>query len=178
MRQAVTCGYELRAATSCSPTAACRCSEPPAPSPSTQLLPPATSTSTQLPACSARFSVPRLVEKLRALRQPYACRRRLMAQAPPRRAPFSSPTRDTPMRRALHLLAAASRVAAAPAAAQPPLKTLAKPDAEYAEPFTQINGVRELKDGRVIVSDVREKTVQLVDLKTGSAQKIGREGSG
>jgi hypothetical protein len=65
-----------------------------------------------------------------------------------------------------------------PAAAQSPLRTLAKPDAEYAEPFTQINGVRELKDGRVIVSDVREKTVQLVDLKAGSAQKIGREGSG
>ena len=82
------------------------------------------------------------------------------------------------MRRALHLLSAASLVAAVPAAAQAPLKTLAKPDVEYGEPFTQINGVRELKDGRVIVSDVREKTVQLVDLKTGSAQKIGREGSG
>ena len=82
------------------------------------------------------------------------------------------------MRRALHLLSAASLVAALPVAAQAPLKTLAKPDAEYAEPFTQINGVRELRDGRVIVSDVREKTVQLVDLKAGSAQKIGREGSG
>jgi hypothetical protein len=38
--------------------------------------------------------------------------------------------------------------------------------------------VRELRDGRLIVSDVREKTVQLVDLKAGSARKIGREGSG
>ena len=82
------------------------------------------------------------------------------------------------MRRAFHLLSAVSLAAAVPAAAQAPLRTLAKPDAEYAEPFTQINGVRELKDGRVIVSDVREKTVQLVDLKAGSAQKIGREGSG
>jgi hypothetical protein len=82
------------------------------------------------------------------------------------------------MRRALPLLSAASLAAALPAVAQAPLKTLAKPDAEYAEPFTQINGVRELKDGRVIVSDVRDKTVQLVDLKAGSAQKIGREGSG
>src|SRR5215218_1980398 len=89
-----------------------------------------------------------------------------------------SPTRDTPMRRTLHLLSAASLLAALPAAAQGPLKTLTKPDAEYAEPFTQINGVRELRDGRVIVSDVREKTVQLVDLKAGAAQKIGREGSG
>ena len=82
------------------------------------------------------------------------------------------------MRRTLHLLSAASLLAALPAAAQGPLKTLTKPDAEYAEPFTQINGVRELRDGRVIVSDVREKTVQLVDLKAGAAQKIGREGSG
>ena len=82
------------------------------------------------------------------------------------------------MRRTLHLLSAASFLAALPVAAQAPLKTLTKPEVEYEEPFTQINGVRELKDGRVIVSDVREKTVQLVDLKAGSAQKIGREGSG
>ena len=82
------------------------------------------------------------------------------------------------MRTTVHLLAAASLLATLPIAAQAPLKTLAKPDAEYAEPFTQINGVRELRDGRVIVSDVREKTVQLVDLKAGSATKIGREGSG
>jgi hypothetical protein len=82
------------------------------------------------------------------------------------------------MRRTPHVLAAATLLLALPAAAQAPLKTLTKPDAEYAEPFTQINGVRELRDGRVIVSDVREKTVQLVDLKAGTATKIGREGSG
>src|SRR5215213_2184431 len=82
------------------------------------------------------------------------------------------------MRTPVHLLTAASLLATLPVAAQAPLKTLAKPDAEYAEPFTQINGVRELRDGRVIVSDVREKTVQLVDLKAGSGTKIGREGSG
>jgi hypothetical protein len=82
------------------------------------------------------------------------------------------------MRRLLALLSVASTLAARPVIAQAPVRTLAKPDAEYAEPFTQINGVRELRDGRVIVSDVREKTVQIVDLKAGSAQKIGREGSG
>src|SRR5687767_6620310 len=82
------------------------------------------------------------------------------------------------MRRTLHLLSAASMLGALPLAAQAPLKTLAKPDVEYAEPFTQINGIRELRDGRVVVSDLREKTVQIVDLKAGSAQKIGREGSG
>ena len=82
------------------------------------------------------------------------------------------------MRRFLALLAVAAPLAARPAVAQAPVKTLTKPDVEYAEPFTLINGVRELRDGRVIVSDTREKTVQLVDLKAGTAQKIGREGSG
>src|SRR5437868_2058556 len=61
-------------------------------------------------------------------------------------------------------------------AGQKPL-TLAKPEAEYGEPFTQISGVRELKDGRVLVADARDKTLQLVDLK-GKATKVGREGSG
>lgn len=59
-----------------------------------------------------------------------------------------------------------------------PTRTLSKPDAEFSEPFTQIAGVRELKDGRLIVIDPRDKTVQVVDLKSGTATKIGREGSG
>jgi hypothetical protein len=63
------------------------------------------------------------------------------------------------------------------AAAQRPL-ALAKPEVEYAEPFTQITGLRALKDGRVLVADARDKTVQLVDLKGGQATKVGREGSG
>lgn len=59
-----------------------------------------------------------------------------------------------------------------------PTRTLSRPDAEYSEPFTQITGVRELKDGRVVVVDPRDKTVQVVDLKAGRATKLGREGSG
>jgi hypothetical protein len=92
--------------------------------------------------------------------------------------PPSSPNQDTPMHRTLPFITAAALLGALPVAAQAPLKTLTKPDVEYDEPFTQINGIRELRDGRVIVSDVREKTVQLVDLKAGSTRKIGREGSG
>jgi len=61
--------------------------------------------------------------------------------------------------------------------AQKPL-VLTKPEVEYSEPFTQISGVRELRDGRVIVADVRDKTLQLLDLKSGSSSKIGREGQG
>ena len=61
--------------------------------------------------------------------------------------------------------------------AQTPV-ALTKPDAELAEPFTQIAGVRELRDGRVIVVDRRDRTVMLVDFKAGTATRIGRTGAG
>ena len=68
---------------------------------------------------------------------------------------------------------------ATPALAQNvPTRALSKPDAEYSEPFTQVTGVRELKDGRLIVIDPRDKTVQVVDMARGTATKLGREGSG
>jgi hypothetical protein len=57
-------------------------------------------------------------------------------------------------------------------------RQLGKAEAEFADPFTAISAVRELKDGRVLVVDSRDKVVQLVDLKTGSATKVGREGQG
>jgi hypothetical protein len=82
------------------------------------------------------------------------------------------------MRRSLAFLAAASLAGTVPAVAQAPLKRLTNPDVEYSEPFTVINGIRELRDGRVIVSDVREKMVQVIDLVRQSATPVGREGSG
>jgi hypothetical protein len=71
-------------------------------------------------------------------------------------------------------------VAVAVASAQQtvPTRTLAKPDIEYGEPFSQLVGVRELKDGRVIVGDTRDRTLQIIDLAAGRATPIGREGSG
>jgi len=67
-----------------------------------------------------------------------------------------------------------------PAAAQsgPPTRTLSKPQFEYAEPFSSLGGFRELKDGRVIVADARDKVLQVIDLATGKSEKIGREGAG
>ena len=59
-----------------------------------------------------------------------------------------------------------------------PVKTLARPEVEFSEPFTALAGARELKDGRVVTVDPRDKTVQLIDLKSQSALKVGREGSG
>ena len=63
-------------------------------------------------------------------------------------------------------------------AQNPPLRTISKMELEYAEPFSCISGFRELSNGRVIISDAREKTLQLIDLRTGATTKIGREGQG
>ena len=57
-------------------------------------------------------------------------------------------------------------------------RQLTKPDAEFAEPFTAVSGIRELKDGRVVAIDSRDKIVQIVDFKAGTGTKVGREGSG
>jgi len=66
------------------------------------------------------------------------------------------------------------------AAQQPkvPVQTLSKPDATFDEPFTQVVGLRELKNGEVIVGDLRDRTLQKINLKTGAAVALSREGSG
>ncbi|MGH7694063.1 MAG: hypothetical protein ACRENH_03740 [Gemmatimonadaceae bacterium] len=78
------------------------------------------------------------------------------------------------------VILAASTLSALPelGAQQVQSRQLGKAETEFADPFTQIAGVRELKNGRVLVIDTRDKVVQLVDLKTGSATKVGREGQG
>jgi hypothetical protein len=82
-------------------------------------------------------------------------------------------------RAALVALVAIAPVIAAPLAAQTiPVVSLSRPEAEFAEPFDQVTAVRELRDGRVIVSDLLAKGVSLVDFRTGSATAIGREGQG
>src|SRR3954466_7221182 len=63
-------------------------------------------------------------------------------------------------------------------AAQPPTIRLGKPDAVHPAEWTDVVSVRELRDGRLIVLDARERVVKLVDMKTGSAIPIGRRGNG
>ncbi len=58
----------------------------------------------------------------------------------------------------------------------PDLRT--KPDAGSPDPFTQIAGVRELPDGRVIVTDQAEQLVRLVDFRQRSSRQLGRSGDG
>jgi len=67
-------------------------------------------------------------------------------------------------------------VPAAPA--QTPPRTLGRPTAELAEPFTRVAGVRELRDGRVIVLDAQDQSIHLVDLRSGATAPIGRQGDG
>lgn len=56
--------------------------------------------------------------------------------------------------------------------------SLGRPQAEFNQPFTQVGSVRELRDGRVLVVDTRDRTVQLIDFKSGAAKTVGRTGSG
>ena len=48
----------------------------------------------------------------------------------------------------------------------------------FPEPFSSINGLRELSDGRLIISDRTEQVVRFIDLETGDLQDIGRAGEG
>jgi hypothetical protein len=65
----------------------------------------------------------------------------------------------------------------APLIAQTPVP-LGRAEATLEEPFTLVSSVRELPGGKVIVVDARDKTIQLFDMRSGTATQIGREGSG
>ena len=64
------------------------------------------------------------------------------------------------------------------AAQQPAPRTLAKPDAQFDQPFDAVLSVRELADGRVLVTDLGPRTVLLADFKTNQQVTIGRNGQG
>jgi hypothetical protein len=59
-----------------------------------------------------------------------------------------------------------------------PLVRLTKPDAVLPREFSQIRAVRELRDGRLLVSDWTDEVVLIVDLRTGGVRQLGRKGSG
>jgi len=83
------------------------------------------------------------------------------------------------MSKTLPLVLAALGIGVAPLTAQQvPTIPLGARTARVEEPYTSIAAIRELPDGRVLVVDSRDKLLQLVDLRSGSATRIGREGSG
>jgi len=92
------------------------------------------------------------------------------------RAPCA--VRWVPMAFPMRFLFLLSGCAAALAAQTVPTTTLAKPDATFAEPFSNVSGLRELRTGRVVVSDRLERTVSAIDFATGDITPIGREGQG
>ena len=63
---------------------------------------------------------------------------------------------------------------------QPRQWTVARMEAEYADPFTCVRygSVRELADGRVMVADPTEKRLEIIDFRTGTARTLGRQGAG
>lgn len=55
---------------------------------------------------------------------------------------------------------------------------LDRPEAEFPEPFSTVSGLRALSDGRVLVSDGRERRVVLLDFASKAARAVGRDGAG
>ena len=49
---------------------------------------------------------------------------------------------------------------------------------EFPTPFTRIGGIRELRDGRVILVDRQEQALMLLDWRSREARSIGRRGAG
>lgn len=59
-----------------------------------------------------------------------------------------------------------------------PDRRLSQPEARYPEPFSMIGGIRELADGRVMVSDPIEEALVVLNLATGQSSPVGRVGQG
>jgi hypothetical protein len=57
-------------------------------------------------------------------------------------------------------------------------RALTKPDAEFQESFDAVSALRELPDGRVLVTDLGPKTVILADFTSGRQRTVGRNGQG
>lgn len=56
--------------------------------------------------------------------------------------------------------------------------SLDEPEAAHGEPFSLVGGVRELADGRVLVTDALEGALYVLDRNLGKAEKLAREGQG
>jgi hypothetical protein len=55
---------------------------------------------------------------------------------------------------------------------------LAPPGAQLSHEFTRIAGVREVADGRVLISDGGDRSLWVADWRSNRTRRIGREGSG
>jgi hypothetical protein len=55
---------------------------------------------------------------------------------------------------------------------------LDKPERVHTQDFTQIRGVRELRDGRVLLSDRTDQGIVVLDFASNRVQRVGRSGRG
>ena len=59
-----------------------------------------------------------------------------------------------------------------------PQTKLTTPEVSLGEPFSSVGGLRELSDGRVLVSDRLEQALRIVDFVSGGFEEIGHAGQG
>lgn len=69
-------------------------------------------------------------------------------------------------------------MSAAGAAQDIPTVRLDRAGATFGEPMSAIRGLRELSDGRVVVTDMIETAVRIIDFRSGAFKEIGRQGGG
>jgi hypothetical protein len=60
----------------------------------------------------------------------------------------------------------------------PATRPFDRPESTFPEPFSRIAGLRQLADGRLIVTDRLEKAVRILDFAAGTYDEIGHVGSG
>jgi hypothetical protein len=80
--------------------------------------------------------------------------------------------------RSLALCALCALTAAVAGAQAVPKLTLKPADARLDAEFTNVTGLRELRDGRVLLTDQRENRLVVADLKAGTVEPVGRTGAG
>jgi hypothetical protein len=73
---------------------------------------------------------------------------------------------------------AASLISLAPVGAQVPTIALDKGGKELTETFTNVSGLVELRDGRVLVSDMMERSLSIVDITRDTHAAAARAGAG
>jgi hypothetical protein len=81
-------------------------------------------------------------------------------------------------RRFVLVLFASSLLLLAKLLSAQPTVSLTRKTGAATEPFSNVVAVEELPDGRVIVTDPQERTLSVVDFKSGETRQLGRNGNG
>ena len=81
-------------------------------------------------------------------------------------------------RRFVRILLASSLLFLAKLLVAQPTTGLTRKTGAATEPFSNIVSVQELPDGRVVVTDARERALSIVDFARGDTRQLGRNGSG